>query len=262
MAERTLPQEATAVFRVRPEDFVATRDVVAADLRGAGRDEDAAAVKALRKPIVVVWALNQLADRAPGEIQALLDAGRELRDAQRAATAARGADRLREAAAARRAAAATLTTVAAEALDGATAAQTDAIRAALETASIDPEAGVHLSTGTFTKPPAQPPGFGDVFGLASVPGGGGDAAGAGPREAAKAAGPDLAGLRKDLERATKTAQNRRAAADRLARKLAEQRNRVSAIEAEHAEAEEEALEADTERKRAERALAKAEKKSG
>jgi hypothetical protein len=169
------------------------------------------------------------------------------------------------AAAARWAAAATLTTVAAEALGDPSSAQTDAIRAALETASIDPEAGVHLSTGTFTKLPDTPPGFGDVFGLASIPGGKRDA-GAADDDAAEPEpeeprGPDLRALRRDLERATKTATSRQEHADRVATKVAEARDRVAALEAEHAEAAEAAMQADTERKQAERALAKAEKRA-
>jgi hypothetical protein len=260
MPDRALPQEAAEAFRARPEDFVATRDALAKQLREDGREDDAAAVKALRKPTVVVWALNQLAVRAPKEIEALLEAGRELRAAQQAATsAARGADRLREATAARRAAVAPLLTVANEALDGASTAQTDAIRAALETASVDPEAGVHLSTGTFTPVPANAPGFGDVFGLASVPAGGDDAASARARHPA-APGPDLNALRRERDHAAKTAEQRRGTADRLATKLADQRIRLRALEEEHAAAEQAAMESATERKRAERALAKAEQK--
>jgi hypothetical protein len=76
-----LPDDAVALFRVRPEGFVVARDELVAELRAQGRDDDAASVKALRKPTLALWALNQLADRDPEGVGELLDAGRELRAA-------------------------------------------------------------------------------------------------------------------------------------------------------------------------------------
>ena len=61
------PAEAAALFRVEPSSFVSERDTLVKQLKADARDDDAAVVKALRKPTAVVWALNQLASRAPGE---------------------------------------------------------------------------------------------------------------------------------------------------------------------------------------------------
>ena len=99
-----LPDEAAELFRVPPEDFIAERDALVQRLRAEGRDEDATAVKALRKPTTVVWALNQLAAREPDALAALFEAGRDLRAAQQAALAGKpsGAEDLRITTAARR----------------------------------------------------------------------------------------------------------------------------------------------------------------
>ena len=72
-----LPDEAAELFRVPPEDFIGERDALVQRLRAEGRDEDATAVKALRKPTTVVWALNQLATREPDALAAVFEAGTE-----------------------------------------------------------------------------------------------------------------------------------------------------------------------------------------
>jgi hypothetical protein len=60
--------------------------------------------------------------------------------------------------------------------------------------------------------------------------------------------------RREREAAQTRAHNRRAAADRLARQLGDARERVTALERDHAAAEAEALAAETEAERAERDL--------
>ena len=110
MSDRSLPDEASRLFHEPPEAFIATRNALERRLRDEGRTEDAAAVKALRKPTVVAWALNRLADRDVEGVRALIDAGAAVRAAQQAALSSkRGATaRLREATNARRAAVASL----------------------------------------------------------------------------------------------------------------------------------------------------------
>ena len=92
-----LPDEAAELFRVPPADFIAERDALVQRLRAEGRDADATAVKALRKPTTVVWALNQLAARDPDALAAVFEAGRDLQAAQQAALAGKpsGAEDLR-----------------------------------------------------------------------------------------------------------------------------------------------------------------------
>jgi len=57
----TLPPEGERLLAVAPEDFVAERNRVARELKGAGRADDARAVAALKKPSAVVLAVNRAA---------------------------------------------------------------------------------------------------------------------------------------------------------------------------------------------------------
>jgi hypothetical protein len=140
----------------------------------------------------------------------------------------------------------------------ASAQQLEAIGAALEAASIDPAAAERLRAGTFERPPTEPAGFGDVFGLTSVPQTGGDEDEEPPeRRSAAAARAELAKLRRDRDAAARRAAKAREAADALARELAGMRTRMEKVEAKHAEAEARAKAAETEEKRAERAFARA-----
>ncbi len=164
------------MFREAPERFVAARDALVKQLREQDRQQDAVLVKSLRKPTVVTWTLNQLAVRDTGGVRALLDAGAQVRSVQQAAlSSSKGAsERLREATSSRRAAVTRLINVAREILaDVGKVSISDthvqAIERALETASIDHEAGKHLLEGTFETPPQDSPGFGDVSGLFAVP---------------------------------------------------------------------------------------------
>ena len=169
-----LPDEATEVFRADPDGFVAARNDLAARLAADDRTDDAAAVKALRKPTVAVWALNQLHERDAEGVTALLDAGAELRAAQQAALSSSkgGAERLRTATVARRAAVARLVESASGALTDAGRSadnQVGAMTSALEVASFEAEPGRELATGTMQRVPDAPGGFGEVFGLTAVP---------------------------------------------------------------------------------------------
>ncbi len=278
MAER-LPDEAIPLFREDPERFVSARDAFVAELRSHDRPDDAAAVKALRRPTAVVWAVNQLSDRDPDAVRALLEAGAELRSAQQAtlSSSASGAERLRAAAAARRSAVSRLAALAGEMLTAAgRGARSDEIAAALEAASVDEETGRSLAAGMLTGSPEHASGFGDVFGLTALEGGGGTdegpASGGGPGEA-NAAAPtrraaasgaadqrrteardEIARLRRDREAAARRARTARDAADRIAIRLDGMRERLAATEADHAEADARARGADIEAARAERAL--------
>lgn len=72
-------------------DFTRARDEYARRLRKEGLRDEGEAVKALRKPTVTAWALNQLARRRPDEVEKLLATGKRLREAQDALLA--GGDR-------------------------------------------------------------------------------------------------------------------------------------------------------------------------
>jgi hypothetical protein len=65
------------------EEFTSARNALVRDLRKAGRKDDAEEVRALKKPSVSAWAVNQLARQHPQEISELVRAGDALRKAQR-----------------------------------------------------------------------------------------------------------------------------------------------------------------------------------
>lgn len=250
----TLPEAAIGLFRTPPDRFIAERDALVKELRGAGRDDDAAAVKALRKPTATVWALNQLAGREPEGLADLFETGRALRAAQSEAIAGSSSSALVEAGAARRAAVGRLTTATVAILDEGGhrgAAQTDAIAQALETASVDADVGAELSAGTLEKLPTAggDMGFGGLPAMTALAGGGGEAEAepSGPSRA------EAARLRRERDAARANAGRRRATADRLAKQIAEQEQTLERLRAEHAEAESTALEAEMEAERAARA---------
>jgi hypothetical protein len=70
------------LFGLDPTDFVAARDELARELRQQGDKDAAKAVKAMRRPPVPVWALNQVARDAPDAVDALIAAGAEAQSAK------------------------------------------------------------------------------------------------------------------------------------------------------------------------------------
>ncbi len=252
--EVQVPPEARALFREEPGSFVEARDALAGRLREEGRTGDAATVKALRKPTVPAWALNQLSADNPDEVTALLETGAELRAAQLAAMSSPGdLDRLRIATAERQEAIARLSRAATAFLaehDRPPMSHLDVIAAALETASVDPEAGARLSEGTFERPPPRMAGFGDVAAMTVLSGGGDPQA----TEAAAAERLDRDSLRRDRDAAVGRARKERQAADAFAQELEAMQARMDTLRSKHTQAESRAEAAELEAKRAERAL--------
>jgi hypothetical protein len=70
------------LFAAVPEEFVATRDRIARDLKSSGDDDVAAQVKRLKRPTLATWSLNQAGREHPDEVAAYLDASRALRQVQ------------------------------------------------------------------------------------------------------------------------------------------------------------------------------------
>ena len=64
------------------EEFTPARDALAKELKAAGRKDEAAEVKSLRKPSVAAWALNRVAREHPDAVEGLRAAGAVLREAQ------------------------------------------------------------------------------------------------------------------------------------------------------------------------------------
>ncbi len=105
------------LFSVAPDEFVAARDELVRELRAAGDKDEAAAIKALRRPAVPVWALNQVARSDPPAIRDLLDATSAARAAQDEVLAGADAGVLREAVARRREASSAVARVARRVID-------------------------------------------------------------------------------------------------------------------------------------------------
>ena len=143
------------------DEFTRARDELARELRRAGKKEAADEVKALRKPPVSAWTVNQAARRHPQEMKALVKAGDELRKAQRQAVSGRDPDVLREATNRHRERLDELATIARREL-GADGATLQRVVQTLRSASVDKEASKGLLAGTLTGDVEQA-GFGSLL---------------------------------------------------------------------------------------------------
>lgn len=80
--------EAIDALYARPlAEFTPARDALAAQLKKNGARDDAARVKALSKPAVSPWAVNQLHHRARAALDAFFESVGRLREAQRVGSA-------------------------------------------------------------------------------------------------------------------------------------------------------------------------------
>jgi hypothetical protein len=241
------------LFSVEPSEFIAARDALVKELRDAGDKEGAAEVKALRRPTVAAWAINQLARLDPEGIEEVVEAGEALRTASLGRT---GAKDLREAVARRRDVVKRLTEATKRILPSSSATETNlsAIAQTLEAASVDEQAAEELRRGRFSKELALPaafPGFGAE-----------EAAAAPPPERAKPAptgkprgkpGPTAAEVRRLARDAVKAEQR---AADAVQEENRARRD-VERFEAQLAKARQALKDRSAERKEADRAAKRA-----
>ena len=86
------PSDIDDLFRLPLTEFTAARNALAATLKAAGRAEEAAAVKALPKPPMSAWTVNQLFWRHRKAFDHLMAAGDQLRKAQASHLAGRGGE--------------------------------------------------------------------------------------------------------------------------------------------------------------------------
>jgi hypothetical protein len=153
-----------AIFGLALDAFIPERDALAKELKADGDDEASRTVKALRKPVVPAWGVNQLVHARGEEIDALLALGERLRAAQRRALSGGDVDALRDALDERRRLVSSLTAQAVEILAAAglgSAQHQDEISATLEAAAADEEAGALVRSGRLTKPLRPPSSFGE-----------------------------------------------------------------------------------------------------
>jgi hypothetical protein len=146
-----LDRELEQLYALPPEEFTGARNDLATRLRKAGQAEASERVRALRKPSVPVWAVNQLARQYPDAVAKLLEAGERLRRAQEAAFRGDSGEAVREATAAERAAVRALTQHAQSLLRAEernpTRAVLDRIASTLRAAAVEPEAAPLLAAG-------------------------------------------------------------------------------------------------------------------
>jgi hypothetical protein len=251
---------ADELYALPPAEFTRARDERAKALRKEGRREEADAVKALRKPTVAAWALNQLARTRPEQLERLLAAGQGLRAAQEELLAGGDRKALQRAAATEREVVAKLadsaTGLAAEAGERAGPALREKIAETLHAAALDEETAEELRAGRLVREREAIGGFGAV--AAGAPAAGRAARGAtrtGSTEGAAGAGgkPRPPAGRKPGKAASAEA-DRRAAAERrerLAAARTDERHARRELEAaakaiEHAETRAEAARAHAE----------------
>lgn len=164
-----LEQELDRLYGLPPEQFTPARNDLARRLRQAGQDEAAERIRALKKPSVPVWAVNQLARRDPETVNELVVVGERLRRAQEDALGGAGADAVRDATADERAAVRKLTHRAQDLLreERRTASRQtlERIATTLRAAAVDPEAAKLLTAGRLAEE-LDSPGFAAVAELA------------------------------------------------------------------------------------------------
>jgi hypothetical protein len=90
-------KELDRLFVLPLDEFTSARNDAVKRLKQAGEDEAAERVRALTKPSVPVWTINQLARQDKSAMKALLDAAAKLRKAQERALGGGHSDALRTA---------------------------------------------------------------------------------------------------------------------------------------------------------------------
>lgn len=98
---RELESDLDELFRLALSEFTAARNTLAGRLKKEGRANEAAYVKALAKPSVTAWAVNQLYWKHREVLERLIATGERFRQAQKSRVARKVAD-MREALNARR----------------------------------------------------------------------------------------------------------------------------------------------------------------
>ncbi len=76
-------RDVDGLYGLPREEFTSARNALVRELRQAGRKDDAEEVRALKKPSISAWAVNQLARSHPEEVARLVKAGHALRKSQR-----------------------------------------------------------------------------------------------------------------------------------------------------------------------------------
>jgi hypothetical protein len=161
-----LEQAADELYGLPPDEFTAARDALVKQLRADKERELANQVKALRKPTVAAWALNQLVRNRRKDVERLLAAGDELRAAQEELVASGDRSGFQKAAAKERELVATLArdaaALAAEAGVGTSQGLEEKFVATLHAAALDEEVAAELGAGRVLRERQAVTGFGGI----------------------------------------------------------------------------------------------------
>jgi hypothetical protein len=137
------------------EEFTRERDELAKRLRKEGEREAADAVKALRKPSVAAWAVNQVRRDRPEEMRQLLDVAEELHRVYAGLSSAGARGRLEEAADMQRDLIRSLVRCAGQLLEAgghnASSAILEKVAETFRAAALDEELREHVAAGTVVK---------------------------------------------------------------------------------------------------------------
>jgi hypothetical protein len=169
-----IERAADELYALAPTDFTSARDELARSLRDDGQRDAAKQVKALRKPTLAAWALNQLKRRRKKELDRLLAAGRELRKAQEKLVSKGDRAGFQRAAAKERELVAELArdaaALAAEAGVGSTGGLEEKLVATLHAAALDDDTAAELAAGRVIRERQAVGGFGEAqVGLGGPP---------------------------------------------------------------------------------------------
>jgi hypothetical protein len=160
--------EIARLYRRPLDEFISARNDLAKQLRKLGLPEEAEQVRTLPKPTPSAWAVNQLFERAPQKMDALLGTGKRAHAAQREAVSGRGVSALRESIEAGRALTEELRRRAVEILAesgrAVSRALSDRIGTNLQALALSPAAAEEASRGWINRD-LDPPGFEVLAGL-------------------------------------------------------------------------------------------------
>ena len=259
-------EAAEELYGLPPADFTRARDERAKELRKSGDRQAADAVKALRKPTVAAWAVNQLARQREEELGRLLKAGEGLRAAQEELLAGGYRSAFQKAAASERELVAELTRAARDVVSDAGerpgAGLEEKVSATLHAAALDEDTAEELRAGRLTREREAIGGFGGLSpGAAPPPRRSAPARERKPKRkgAAPKAAADDARKRERLAAARTDERHARRELEAAAKALESARTRAEAAEAHAADAVDRAKVASERLKKARRAHSAAKK---
>jgi hypothetical protein len=229
-----LDEELQRLYGLPLDEFTAARNELATRLRKAGQEEAAERVRAIRKPSVATWLVNQLARRHADEVHELLAAGEQLRKAQEAAFRGGDPGAVREATAAERASVRKLTRLAEQIGEdegrSATKATLERVNKTLRAASVEPDAAPLLAAGRLPDE-VESGGFEALAEIAPPPSAGKRTATA-KRDTGRARAAEVKRLKERLEKLERRAADLAERADRAEATAAEARERAEEARAE------------------------------